>query len=195
VTYTEKQPPVVISRDEVRQIAKLAAAILDGDSKTADLSEATRKVLHANLVEDAKDVMTWCDGTLLSGENDADVRVVRMVPMTFGVTGYYANDLAERLDMTPDAVLKANPVYVAMLRQLAGFIDAEFCGAPAYSTEARLEALGNYDLIMARLMRATNEYIAELPDLPDHSEPSQDGEIETDETQFERSTNHGAYHI
>lgn len=189
MTYRENQPPVVISRDGVRQIAKLAAAILDGDSKTADLSEPTRKLLHSQLIEDAKDVMSWCNGTLLSGENDSpDTRVVRLVPFTFTIKGYYANDLAELIDMTPDPVLSANPVYVVVLKQLAEFIDAEFCGEPTYSTEARLEALGNYDRIMAHLMRATNDYIAELSDLPDADDTENDDETE----QFERGYNEHA---
>lgn len=192
MTYTENQPPVVISRDEVRQIATLAAAILDGDSKTADLSEATRKVLHERLIEDAKDVKSWCDGTLLSGENDAPgVRVVRLRPLPFDIRGYYTNDIAQRLDMMPDAVLEANPVYVVWLRQLAAFIDDEFLGEPTYSIEARLEALGDYDRILATLTRAVNEYLDELPPLPDDPD-SDDDEIEDDSEQFERSTN--GYH-
>lgn len=163
MTYTENQPPALVTRDEVRQIATIAWAVLDDGSKTAGLSPQTRNVLRHQLVEDAKDVLGWCEGTLMSGENDA-YEVDRLEPSSFRIRGYYTKDLADKLDLTPQAVLDANPVYVAILRQLAEFIDdyGLVYDMPQYSTEARLEALGDYDRILTRLQRHIAEYVAEI---------------------------------
>jgi hypothetical protein len=176
VTYKENQPPVIVTRDEVRQIAWLAWAVLDPET----IHPAQRRTLR----EAAKDVISWCDGTLIWGENDdPQSRVLRMKPITFDIKGYYTNEHLPRvLDETPDAVIEAQPVYVQMLRQCAEFIDFEVCGGH-YSTEARLETLADYERILGRLAACTEEYLAELVHPDD-----QDDEID-DEEHLERSTN------
>lgn len=174
MTYVENQPPVFITRDEARGIAQMAWYVINSSA-----NERMREI--------ARNVMSWADGTLLSGENDA-YDPMRVVPMTFHVRGYYTADLAEKLDLTPQPVLDAWPLYVVMLKQLAEFIDDWFIDAPAYSTEARLEALGDYDRILARLQRQTAEWEAEIA--------AQVGDDEDDETKDEtddsivRSTNY-----
>ncbi|OBB99766.1 hypothetical protein [Mycobacterium sp. 852002-40037_SCH5390672] len=184
MTYIEDQPPVIITRDEVRDIAECAWAVLNPNTND-DLSPMARAVLRKQLEKSAKNVLSWCDGTLLSGENDA-YEVNHLVPMTFRVRGYYTKDLAEKLDLTPQTVLDANPIYVVMLQRLAEFIDGWFGDSPMYSTEARLEALGDYDRIMARLQNRTAEYVAEVA-----ANPGDDEDESDDESNIERSTNHG----
>ncbi|BBX38920.1 hypothetical protein [Mycobacterium simiae] len=176
MTYIENEPPKRITRAEAREIAEIAWAILDSDP-----SDYLREV--------AKNVISWVDGTLLFTENDAWT-VKRVIPFAFNVCGWYTRNLQERFDLTPQAVLDANPIYVAMLERLAGFLDNWIFGGPTYSDEARLEALQDYDRYLARLQQRTAEYVAEVA--AEEAEKADDGTDE-DESHIERSTNHGAH--
>lgn len=142
-TSTSTTKKVVVEREAVEYAAWLSALAIDGVITLPDWLGADKNWAFAQ-----------ASYILLFQEHGADgKRSIRLIPMSFKVSGFYQDMVAELiLDLGGEQVEADHPVFCVLARHAAKLVDDQ-----SYSADFRIDALDALNAVLATLKRRVTD--------------------------------------